>query len=165
MQRLSHSISKVRLAAISLTAAAGLLVTAYLAGLEWRLGSMCPEFRSVDSYAAQNLWYICPWIVMLICQCAMMRWTKSGIAFYASFVLSLIVVLIEIDELAISGVQGVGLWMPDWAFCDRWIGFDLTLSLALLTGYITAPFAGVLGLATVIGLSWSWFESSRLHSE
>ncbi|MBV9981094.1 hypothetical protein [Bradyrhizobium sp.] len=86
-------------------------------------------------------------------------------AFYASFVLSLIVVLTEIDELAISWIQGTGLWMPDWAFCDRWIWFDLTLSLALLTGYIIAPFAGVLGLATVFNISWRWLTSSLLRRE
>jgi hypothetical protein len=72
MPRLSHSISKLRLATISLTAAAALLVTADLAVLEWRQGSVCHEFRSVY-LTAEGLWFILPWIVMLICQCATMR--------------------------------------------------------------------------------------------
>ena len=164
MPRLSHSIPKFRLATISLTAAAGLLVTAYLAVLEWRQASVCREFRSVY-LTAEDLWFILPWIVMLICQCATMRRPKFGMAFYASFVLSLTVVLIEIDELTISWIQSRGLWMPGSLFCDRWNWFDFTLGIAYLTGFITAPFAGVLGLATVIGISWRCVAISRRYRE
>jgi hypothetical protein len=86
-------------------------------------------------------------------------------AFYASFVLSLAVVIMEIDELAIDWIQGRGLWMPGWLFYDQWNWFDFTLAIALITGFITAPFAGVLGLATVIGISWRRLAISRRYRE
>lgn len=164
MPRPPHSTPKFRLAALSLTATAGLLVTAYLGVLEWKQASVCREFRSVF-LAAEDLWFILPWIVMLICLCATKRWPKFGVAFYASFVLSLAVVLIEIDELIISWIQSRGLWMPESLFCDRWNWFDFTLGIALLTGFITAPFAGVLGLATAIGAAWRYLAISRRYRD
>jgi cell division protein FtsX len=118
MPYLSHSISKFRLATVCLTVAAGLLVTAYWAVLEWRQAFVCREFRSA-ALTAEDFWFILPWIVVLICQCATMRRSKFGIAFYTSFVLSLAIVLMEMDELVISSIQGRGLWMPEWLFCDQ----------------------------------------------
>lgn len=164
MTRLSHSVSKFRFATISLTAAAGLLLAAYLAVLEWRQGAVCREFRSVY-LTAEGLWFILPWIVIIVCQFVTMRRPKFEIAFYASFVLSLTVVLVEIDSLPISWIQGRGFWMPGWLFCDQGNWVDFTLPIAILTGFITAPFAGVFGLATVIGISWRWLEISQRRRE
>lgn len=43
--------------------------------------------------------------------------------------------------------------MPQLLFCDRWNWFDFTLGIALLTGFITGPFAGIVALATIAGIS------------
>lgn len=153
MSRFLYSTSKLRVATVCLAVAAGLLVATYLAVLEWKQASICGEIRSV-ALTADGFVLVLPWVVIVGCLCAAMRWPKFAIAFYASFVLSLAAVWMEVDELVIAWIQGRGLWMPEQFFCDRWNWFDFTLVIAFVTAFVTGPFAGVLGLATILGISW-----------
>jgi hypothetical protein len=154
MPRLAHSVSRFRLAAVYLTVAAALLVTTK------KQASLCGEYRDVRVAAEDHLFFVLPWIVVIICQMATIRRQKSQVIFYASFVLSLAVVLLELDELGIGWIQGNGLWMPKWLFCDQqnWVDFELLESF--VTGLIIAPFAGVLALATIVVISLSYIGSA-----
>ena len=153
MPQLAHSASKFRLTAVYLTVAAGVLVTAYLAVLEWKQASLCGEFRNIRVAAEDHLILILPWIIVLICQMTTMRRPMFRVIFYVSFVLSLAVVLLEIDQLVVDWIQGVGLWMPQWLFCDQWNWIDFRLVNGFVTQFIVAPFAGVLALATIAAIS------------
>jgi hypothetical protein len=160
MPRLAHPVSRFRLAAVYLTVAAALLVTTNLATLEWKQASLCGEYRDVRVAAEDHLLFVLPWIVVIICQMATIRRQMSQVIFYASFVLSLAVVLVELDELGMGWIQGNGLWMPKWLFCDQqnWVDFELLESF--VTGLIIAPFAGVLALATIVVISLGYIRSA-----
>ena len=155
----AHSISKFRVVTICLTLAAGLLVSADLAILEWRQAFLCREFRSVAVGLEDHLLLVAPWTVIAICQLTTVRRSEFSIVFYASLVPAAAVALVEADVLLIDWMQGRGLWMPAWLFCDQWNWFDFRFVNGLVTQFILAPLAAVLGLGTIVRLSWTYIRS------
>jgi hypothetical protein len=147
-----ESISRFRLIAVWLTAAAGLLASADLGILEWKEAVLCHEFRSVEITVEDHSIVIVPWGLLVICQLATIRRSEFGILFYASFAWALLVVLLEGGHLLLDWVAGVGYWMPEGMFCDRWNWFDFTLPLAFITRFIADPIAAALGAATIVGI-------------
>jgi hypothetical protein len=147
-----------RFIAIWMAAGAGLLVTVYVAVLEWRQASLCHEIRSIRVSAEDHLQLGVPWAVIVACLLVTVRQRHFRWAAYPVMVLSLLVALMEFDQLAVDWVLGMGLWMPHSLFCDQnnWVDFEL--AEGLLTGLIVMPVAGVLLAATAADLLISWLR-------
>jgi hypothetical protein len=126
--------------------------------LEWRQAFLCSEFRSVSIALEDHLFLVAPWTVIAICQLTTMRRREFRTIFYASLVPAAAIALVETDILLIDWIQGRGLWMPAWLFCDQWNWFDFRFVNGFIARFILAPLAAVLGLGTVVGLSWTHIQ-------